>query len=209
MRCLLRSPRFRTHAPGTARALAVVLLQLLPAGTLQAQALRPGASTRATTTVTLTPRDTAGAQSAVAPAQPVRITIDYGQPHARGRTVAGALEADLDSVWRLGANDATSLVTGVDLIIGTLPVPRGEYTLYAQTARRGDWHLIVSRKTQQLGTDYDRAQDLGRVPLRSRTLAAPLESLSIWLIPAGDGSPRGELRFAWGTREFSTEWRVR
>ena len=37
---------------------------------------------------------------------PSRITIDYGQPHARGREVFGAL-VPYGEVWRLGANWAT------------------------------------------------------------------------------------------------------
>lgn len=186
-------------------AAALMPALLLPPGRLDAQAWRVGASTRATTTVTLSPRDQAtGGQGA----EPVRISIDYGQPHARGRAVAGALEADLDTVWRMGANEATSLVTGIDLVVGSLAVPKGEYTLYARTAKSGEWQLIVNRKTQQWGTDYDPRQDLGRIPLRSRTLPTPLESFSIWLVPSSDGEPHGELRFAWGTREFSAAWRV-
>lgn len=189
--------------PGPFLRLAVPAAALLIAsGDLSAQALRAGASGRATTTVTLTPARGA----APAGTQPARITIDYGQPHARGRTVAGALPADLDTVWRLGANEATALVTEVDLTIGTLTVPKGEYTLYARTARSGPWQLIVSRKTKQWGTDYDPSMDLGRVPLRDRALGTPLESFTIWLVPSGNGEPRGELRFAWGSREFTIDW---
>jgi hypothetical protein len=49
----------------------------------------------------------------------------------------------------------------------------------------------------------------GRTKLTSRTLQTPIESLTMWLITAADGSPSGELRFAWGTREFSVPWRVK
>jgi hypothetical protein len=181
------------------------LLILLGAGPIHAQALRSAPSTRATVVATLNPPRDAGAPAGT----PVTIVIDYGQPHARGRAIAGALPAELDTIWRMGANEATALTTGVDLVIGNLTVPKGEYTLYARTSRVGDWQLIVSRKTKQWGTDYDPTMDLGRIPLRSRTLPTPLESLSFWLIPAPEGAPRGELRFAWGTREFSADWRIR
>jgi hypothetical protein len=186
------------------RILVFVSLALLP-NALGAQSLRSAPSTRATAVATLNPPR----EASQAGAQPVTISIDYGQPHARGRTVAGALEAELDTIWRMGANEATALTTGVDLVIGNLTVPKGEYTLYARTSRTGQWQLIVSKKTKQWGTDYDPSMDLGRVPLRSRTLSTPLESLTMWLIPAAEGAPRGELRFAWGTREFSADWRVR
>lgn len=167
--------------------------------------LKVAASGRGSTEVTLSPPRAEGAPAPAA----VKISIDYGQPHARGRLVTGALDGDLGKVWRLGANDATSLTTGVDLTIGTLSVPKGEYTLFAETSKTGEWKLIVNKKTKQWGTEYDAASDLGRTALKSRTLATPIESLSIWLIPSGDGSPKGELRFAWGSREFSVPWSVK
>jgi hypothetical protein len=51
--------------------------------------------------------------------------------------------------------------------------------------------------------------DLARVPLKSSTLHQPTESLSITLVPAGDGQPKGDLRIVWGTREFTTTWAVK
>jgi len=133
------------------------------------------------------------------------VAIDYGQPHARGRQVAGGV-VPYDRVWRTGANAATSLVTDVDLTIGGTRVPRGSYTLYSLPTRAG-WKLIVNRQTGQWGTEYDPARDLARIDLRTRTLREPLESFTIWLVPSGNG--RGVLRLAWGTTELSTDWAVR
>ncbi len=167
--------------------------------------LKAAASGRGSTEVSLSPPRVEGAPAPTA----VKITIDYGQPHARSRVVAGALDGDLGNVWRLGANDATSLTTGVDLLIGSISVPKGEYTLFAETSKLGEWKLIVNKRTKQWGTEYDATSDVGRTALKARTLATPIESLTIWLIPSGDGAPRGELRFAWGTREFSVPWSVK
>ena len=168
---------------------------LVACSSSSAFAQRPAASGRATTKLTL-----GGDRGAV--------SIDYGQPHARGRTVNGALAGDLGTVWRLGANEATTLRTDVDLTIGTLTVPKA-YTLAAQTSATGAWRLIVNTKTGQWGIPYDSTTELGRTPLTSRTLATPLESFTMWLVPAADGSAGGEIRFAWGTREFSAPWRVK
>jgi hypothetical protein len=182
------------------RTLFLVLAATLVATSVpvSAQALRPAASGRATTTLRLT-----GGQT------PANVSIDYGQPHAKGRTVAGALAGDLGQVWRLGANEATTLRTDVDLTIGTLTVPKGAYTLAAETTPAGAWKLIVNSKTGQWGIPYDASTELGRTPLTSRTLATPIESFTMWLIPAADGSAGGAIRFAWGTREFSATWKVR
>jgi hypothetical protein len=181
-------------------ALAALLLAInVPA---HAQ-VRVAPSGRATTSLNVTMPGQARGST------PTQVSIDYGQPHARGRTVAGALAGDLGSVWRLGANEATTLRTDVDLTIGTVNVPKGAYTIAAETSASGEWMLLVNSKVGQWGIPYPKDTEIGRTPLRSRTLATPIESFSIWLIPAADGSAGGEIRFAWGTREFSAPWRVR
>jgi hypothetical protein len=177
-------------------AAAITAFAALP---LHAQStLKSAPSTRAATEVILSPPR---AEGQPAPAS-FKVKIDYGQPHARGRVVTGALKADLDTVWRLGANNPTLLTTETDLVIGGATVPKGTYALYARTTSTGPWTLIISR---DLGATYAPGQDLASVPLTSRTLAAPFESLFMALVPAGD-NPRGDLRIVWGTREFTTTW---
>src|SRR5262245_56974410 len=46
-----------------------------------------------------------------------QVTIDYSAPSARGRKIFGGL-VPYDKVWRTGANAATTLTTGTDLVIG-------------------------------------------------------------------------------------------
>ena len=143
---------------------------------------------------------------------PSRIAITYGQPHARGRTVEGGL-VPRDTVWRFGANAATTLHTDLDLTLGGLAVPRGDYSLFVLQSA-GGWELIVNRGTGQWGSDYDPAKDLGRVRLTSRALAEPEESLSIYLVPeapqprTGYAELRGALRIKWGRTELGTTWQV-
>ena len=108
---------------------------------------------------------------------PSRIAISYGQPHARGRQIAGKL-VPLDTVWRFGANTATALHTDVDITLGDLRIPRGDYSLFILYQTSG-WQLIVNRGTAMWGTDYDAAKDLGRIPLTVRTMAEPEESLTL------------------------------
>jgi hypothetical protein len=61
---------------------------------------------------------------------------------------------------------AAALHTDVDLTLGTLHVPRGDYTLFLLNGTSG-WQLIVNRQTGQWGTDYDATHDLGRTDLRT------------------------------------------
>ena len=141
---------------------------------------------------------------------PSRITIDYGQPHARGREIFGGL-VPFGEVWRLGANWATRLTLDFDVRFGDLDVPRGEYTLFMLPRENGG-DLIVSRQTRQWGTDYDPSQDFGRTAIRHQDLAETVPSLAITLapnLPAEEGAvPSGTLHITWGEAEYFTDWRM-
>lgn len=145
-------------------------------------------------------------------AGPSRISIVYGQPHARGRKVEGGL-VPVDTVWRFGANAATTLHTDVDLTIGTLALPRGDYALYLLNGRSG-WQLIVSSASVSWGSEYDPKRDVGRTALTARTRTEPEESLSVYLVPestrptTGRADLRGRLRIVWGITELSVPWTV-
>jgi len=176
----------------------VVLVSALWASSVQAQApWQQAPSGRATTTVTLTqlvPQDTPAERRAA----PLTVTIDYGQPHARGRVIAGALIPD-DEVWRLGANEATTLTTAVDLDIGGQSVPKGQYSLFTLATPAG-MQLIVSRKLGPTANVYDPAQDLVRIPMQRVLRTETTEALHIALEPTGAAAPLGgTLRVQWGT----------
>src|SRR5919109_1563652 len=143
---------------------------------------------------------------------PSRIAITYGQPHARGRKVEGGL-IPVDTVWRFGANAATTLHTDVDMFLGDVRLEAGDYSLYVLNGRAG-WQLVVNRRTGIWGSDYDRTRDVARIPLTARALAEPEESLSVYLVPEsarprqGYAELRGILRIKWGRTELTTNWQV-
>jgi hypothetical protein len=143
---------------------------------------------------------------------PSRIAISYGQPHARGRKVEGGL-IPLDTVWRFGANMATTLHTDLDLVLGDRPLRRGDYSLFILYTNTG-WQLIVNSRTAEWGTDYDATKDVARITLSTRNLPETEESLTIYLVPdspapaQGYAELRGVLRIRWGRTELTTPWRV-
>ncbi len=162
-------------------------------------------SGRGRTEVTLAPRPTPGAQRG----ERATIALDYGQPHLRGRALHTESLVPYDVPWRTGANTATTLTTGVDLLLGGVEVARGTYFVYTLPTRT-TWTLILQRDAGQEPTEYDAANDVARIPLRRRALSTPVESLTMWLIPStGDGQARGELRILWGNSEVATDWVVR
>lgn len=128
------------------------------------------------------------------------VTIDYNAPSARSRKVEGGL-IPYGAIWRAGADAATTLTTSGDLMIGDLHVPKGEYTLYVQASDKG-WELAVNKQTGQWGTEYDKSQDLGRVPMKLTKLSAPVETFKIEL--SGTGST-GVLSMTWGSTKASVD----
>ena len=180
------------------------------AATLPAQtpSLRPQPSGRATSEVTLAVPSTPGAP-APAGATPKSIRVDYGQPHLRGRRLHTDSLVPYGAPWRTGANARTTLRTEVPLTLGTAPLDTGTYVLWTLPTPAG-WTLIVQKPEALSADDYEQRLDVARVPLRRRELPAPIESLTMWLIPStAPGAARGELRLAWGTVELSTDWSVR
>lgn len=137
-------------------------------------------------------------------AAPMKVTIDYGQPHARGRAVEGGLIPSTE-VWRTGANAATSLTTDVTLKIGTLTVPKGTYTLFSFYTPSAGMQLVVNKQTGQWGTEYKPDMDLGRTQMTTKTLAESRDAFTIVLEPAaaGSGPAMATLRLTWGKSEWS------
>ena len=211
---VFENPRAETvHTMRCVPILAFVL-SLAASDALTAQAgLRPSPSGRATSVVTLAvprPEPSPNAQPAApaASAPPITIALDYGQPHLRGRTLHTDSLVPYDKPWRTGANDPTTLTTGVDLVVGGATIPAGKYVLYT-IPTRGDWKLIIQKSAGQTA-EYKPELDVARVDLRRRTLAEPIESLTMWLIPStAPGNASGELRLAWGSSLLSTTWTVK
>ena len=141
------------------------------------------------------------------------ITIKYSSPavnHREGKLFGkdGTIgHDDTYPVWRAGANEATALHTDADLTIGSLSVPKGDYTLFVNLANPDQWELIINKQTGQFGTEYDAKQDLGRVKMTMSKPAATVEQLKYTL--SSTGANRGKLELAWenhaGTVNFTAK----
>ena len=87
------------------------------------------------------------------------LSITYGRPSMRGRTIMGAL-VPYGRVWCPGADEATTLTTTKPLKMGDLTLAAGRYTLWMLPTADA-WTLVVNKQTGQWHTQYDPAQDLG------------------------------------------------
>ena len=127
------------------------------------------------------------------------ITIEYGRPYLKGRGFETEL-APFGQVWRTGADEATTLVCEGDLMLGTLHVPAGSYTLFT-IPEAGGWTLIVNKVAKQWGAfKYDEKMDLGRAKMKVAKTAAPVEQFTIALDAKGT---MGTLKMSWANVEAS------
>lgn len=127
------------------------------------------------------------------------VTIDYSAPSKRDRKIFGGL-VPFDQVWRTGANAATTLTTETDLMIGTVHVPAGTYTLYTIPGPKA-WTLIINKQTGQSGTKYDQAQDLGRTKM---TVTWPKNTTETFVVGLkATNARKGTLTFTWENTQAS------
>jgi hypothetical protein len=130
------------------------------------------------------------------------LSIEYGRPYLRGRTLHQGDLVPFGEVWRTGADEPTTLTTDKMLMFGSLHLGPGSYTLWTLPDANGTWQLIIGKvKPGQWGTQYDPAMDVGRVPLTVGKAAKPVEQLTISI----DDTPAGAtLRIEWGTLRLTT-----
>lgn len=131
------------------------------------------------------------------------VSVEYGSPAARGRTVFGGI-VPFGEVWRTGANNATVLTTDRPLEIGGLRVEPGSYSLFTIPDRDG-WELIVNRQTDISGLARDADQDVGRVAMRVRPLPEHVNHFTIRIDEAGGA---GVLRLQWEHTEAAVDLRA-
>ena len=126
-----------------------------------------------------------------------KITIEYGRPYVKGRQIWGGLNP-WGQVWRLGADESTTMTTSMPVTIGGLAVPAGKHSLYMWVDENQP-KLIVNKQTGQWGTEYDGAQDLGRVTLEKK-MVPKVEQLTLAVTSNPGG---GVLKITWDDREYS------
>lgn len=88
----------------------------------------------------------------------VELTITYGSPAAKDRVLWGEL-VPYDEVWRTGANEATTIEFGSDVMIEGQPLAAGKYAFFTIPGEN-DWTLIFNTESEQWGAyNYQEAQD--------------------------------------------------
>lgn len=129
-----------------------------------------------------------------------RVTITYGRPYAKGRKVWGEL-VKYNVGDRLGADEATLLLTQGPIQLGTANLPAGAYTLYIVASDTGPSKLAISSNIGKWGIPVDEKSDIARVELTKEATKEHVEQLTIGIAKKPDGT--AALRISWENTMFS------
>jgi Protein of unknown function (DUF2911) len=130
------------------------------------------------------------------------ITVDYSSPRAKGRKIMGGL-VPYGEVWRTGANEATTFVTGADLTVAGKDIAPGSYTLFTvPTADK--WTLIINKHTGEWGIPYKyESEELARIPMSASATSGPVENFTISFAQTGESCT---LQLSWENTQASVKF---
>ncbi|MGA9779960.1 MAG: DUF2911 domain-containing protein [Limisphaerales bacterium] len=140
-----------------------------------------------------------------------RVTITYGRPYTTrpGTTEARKIWGGLvpyGEPWRLGADEATLLVTQDPIELGGKTIPAGAYTLYMVPEEKGASQLAISTHLGDWGIPVDTSHDLARVDLKREALDKPVDQFTMAVTRSSGGG--GVLKMMWENTEFSVPFTV-
>ncbi len=113
------------------------------------------------------------------------ITIHYSSPSVKDRKIWGGL-VKYDSVWRAGANEATTFETDRDISVAGKPLPKGKYGFFLIPSSGGEWIAIFNKVWNQWGAfKYDQSKDQLRIEVKAKMRASVQEQLLYKISSAG------------------------
>ncbi len=151
------------------------------------------------------------------------VTVDYGRPSLKGRTI-DALLAQLpeDRMWRAGENQVTTFTTETALRIGGKRLSAGTYSMYVHIPASGPWSLVLNTdKGVPLASIFPAAApelrdapwphienyqksiagtEVVRAAMTQSAVSEPVDLFTIRLAPLGQGAL---VALSWGDQSWS------
>ena len=121
----------------------------------------------------VSPRQTVEQQFSV-----TKISIEYGRPAVKGRKIFGEL-VPFGQVWRAGANEATKITFGQEVLFGGQKVKKGTYALYVVPQEK-EWKIILNRGVNNWGAyTYDAKEDVATTTVPVKMMNEKMERFTI------------------------------
>jgi len=128
------------------------------------------------------------------PKEDPQIRVVYSRPQKKDRDVWGDLKK-VGDMWRVGANETTTITFFNDVVINGTTVKKGQYGLFAKI-NDGSWDFIIHKNVQSWGHPNHNEED-NVLTVTAKTAATPqtVESMTILLEKNGDNQV--DLVVAW------------
>lgn len=116
------------------------------------------------------------------------VKVCYGRPALKGRKMIGGEGVPYGKLWRTGANEPTMIHTTGAIMVGTVMLKPGSYSIYSVPGEK-EWEIILNSSITQWGhessyTDEVKAKEVGRTKAKAETLSAPVEKLTFAVTPS-------------------------
>lgn len=98
------------------------------------------------------------------------VKLTYSQPHKRGREIFGTL-VPFGQVWRTGANEATEITSTKDILLNSILLKAGTYSIFT-IPDKIKWTIIINSDLGLWGAyNYNSKMDVFRfdVPVQELT----------------------------------------
>jgi hypothetical protein len=135
-----------------------------------------------------------------------RVTITYGSPSMKGRKIWGGL-VPYGKAWRMGADEATSLITQKPLMFGDTTIPVGAYTLYFVPNEDGSAKLAFSSALGAWGVPVNEKNDVARVDAKKSDSDSAVEQFTVAIDKGSSGG--GVIKLMWEKTTYSIPFTVK
>jgi hypothetical protein len=107
-----------------------------------------------------------------------KVTVNYARPSLRGRKLLGQENIPFGKVWRLGANEATTIELSDSMIINGKSLAKGKYAMMAIPDEK-EWIIIINSNANQWGAySYSDKKDVMRFTVKAEKLKQTVETMS-------------------------------
>lgn len=106
--------------------------------------------------------------------------VIYGRPYKSGREIFGGL-VSFGKIWRVGADEATTISFKTDTKFGGAGIPAGTYTLFALVTEK-EWTLILNSQLGQWGAfsyEKNKEKDIAKVSVLTEKFDEVVEQFTI------------------------------
>jgi len=128
------------------------------------------------------------------------IELSYSRPGKKERKVVGDL-VPFGKVWRTGANQATTLTFGDEVIIGGKTIPAGKYGLLTIPGKYSCTIIITKQLDVTAPDAYKEENDVVRVTSKATFTKEPVETFT--MLFANIKPTSCELRMMWEQTEIT------